>query len=189
MKQRSFLNRLYAGTVFYPTLGWNMLLGRVFRVRNWWDFVDEFVIVGARPFARDVEPLSALGVRAVVNTCEEYAGPLEEYGRLGIVQLHIPTIDFTHPTIENVRQGVEFVQKHAEQGEIVYIHCKAGRARSATIAICWLIQHRGMTPAAAQALLLSKRPHINPRLTERAVVGEFIRGLGTHESQPSHLSP
>lgn len=177
MRTRSFYDRVYAGTVFYPTLAWNLMLGRVFKYRNWWDFIDDFVIVGARPFRRDVETLSALGVRAVVNTCEEYAGPVQEYGRLGIVQLHIPTIDFTHPTIENIRQGVDFVQDHVEQGEIVYIHCKAGRARSATIAICWLIQHRGMTPIEAQALLLSKRPHINPRLTERTVVGEFVREL------------
>lgn len=177
MKKRSFYDRAYAGTVFYPTLAWNMMLGRVLKVRNWWDFIDPGVIVGARPFTRDVETLSSIGVRAVVNTCEEYGGPVQEYGRYGIVQLHIPTIDFTNPTIENIRRGVDFVQEHIEQGDVVYIHCKAGRARSATIAICWLIQHRAMTPGEAQSLLLSKRPHINPRLTERAVVQEFAAAL------------
>ncbi|MBB3207614.1 atypical dual specificity phosphatase [Rhodopirellula rubra] len=183
MKKRSFYDRVYAGTVFYPTLAWNMMLGRVLKIRNWWDFIDDHVIVGARPFARDVNALAAIGVRAVVNTCEEYGGPVEEYGRHGIVQLHIPTVDFTHPTIENVRQGVEFVQEHVSQGKIVYIHCKAGRARSATVAICWLIQYRQMSAADAQALLLSKRPHINPRLTERAVVNEFIAELKDNEPQ------
>ncbi|TWU10682.1 phosphatidylglycerophosphatase and protein-tyrosine phosphatase 1 family protein [Allorhodopirellula heiligendammensis] len=177
MKTRSFYDRLYAGSVFYPTLAWNVMLGRVLKVRRWWDFIDDHVIVGARPFTRDVETLASLGVRAVVNTCEEYTGPIEEYGRLGIVQLHIPTIDFTHPTIENVRQAVDFVDKHVQAGEVVYIHCKAGRARSATVAICWLIEHRQLSPAEAQALLLSKRPHINPRLTERAVVNEFVANL------------
>lgn len=179
MKKRSFCDRLYAGAVFYPTLAWNILLGRVLKTRNWWDFIDDHVIVGARPFARDVESLASIGVRAVVNTCEEYAGPVEEYHRLGVVQLHIPTIDFTHPTIESIRQGVEFIDEHVRAGDVVYIHCKAGRARSATVAICWLIQHRHMTPADAQTLLLSKRPHVNPRLTERAVVKEFIAGLET----------
>ncbi|MFG0254446.1 MAG: phosphatidylglycerophosphatase and protein-tyrosine phosphatase 1 family protein [Rhodopirellula sp. JB053] len=183
MKKRSFYDRAYAGTVFYPTLAWNMMLGRFLKVRNWWDFIDEFVIVGARPFTRDVNALAALGVRAVVNTCEEYGGPVEEYGRHGIVQLHIPTVDFTHPTIDNIRQGVEFVQEHASKGEIVYIHCKAGRARSATVAICWLIQYRNMTPDDAQALLLSKRPHINPKLTQRTVVREFVEGLDRDRQQ------
>ncbi len=161
------------------------MLGRVFKTRNWWDFIDDHVIVGARPFTRDVERLALLGVRAVVNTCEEYTGPIEEYGRLGIVQLHIPTVDFTHPTIENVRRAVDFIDEHVRAGEIVYIHCKAGRAQSATVAICWLIQHRQMTPADAQALLLSKRPHIHPRLTERAVVNEFVTSL---EREPVNSS-
>jgi len=170
-------DRLYATSVFYPTLGWNVLLGRILKVRNWYDGIDDCVIVGARPFRRDVLGLSQLGVKAVVNTCEEYAGPVIEYDQYGIEQLHIPTTDFTHPSLENLQMAVQFVQDHVERQELVYIHCKAGRARSATVALCWLIAHRAMTPAAAQAFLLEKRPHVNPRLTDRPVVQEFLRSL------------
>lgn len=170
-------NRLYAAGVFYPTLGWNMLLGRVLKVRNWHDFIDDHVIVGARPFARDVQAMSELGVTAIVNTCEEYEGPVSEYDQHGIVQLHVPTTDFTHPSLVDVQRSVQFVQDHVERDGIVYIHCKAGRARSATVAICWLIAHRGLTPDDAQALLLEKRPHINPRLTQRQVVKDFVKQL------------
>ncbi|MDA7978491.1 MAG: dual specificity protein phosphatase family protein [Pirellulales bacterium] len=167
------MRQLYARLVFYPTLAWNFLLARILRVRRWWDRVDPLVIVGAYPFARDVAELHAAGVRAVVNTCEEYNGPVAEYQQLQIEQLHIPTTDFTHPRLSDVERAVNFVQKHVEAEETVYIHCKAGRARSATIAICWLIKHRGMTPQAAQAKLLEARPHINPHLTQRPVVIEF----------------
>ncbi|MEM9644192.1 MAG: dual specificity protein phosphatase family protein [Planctomycetota bacterium] len=177
--------RAYAATVFYPTLAWNFLLGRVLKTRNWWDHVDPKVIVGARPFARDVAPLHDAGVRAVVNTCEEYEGPVERYAAVGIDQLHIPTTDFTHPRLEDVQQAVEFVQEHVEQGRVVYVHCKAGRARSATIAICWLIKYRGLSPAAAQGQLLDKRPHINPRLTERPVVKAFVQTLIEAENEPT----
>ena len=76
--------RLYARIVFWPTLAWNYLLGRVLNVRRWWDRIDEHVIVGAYPFAGDVASLRGEGVRAVVNTCEEYAGPLTEYDKHGI---------------------------------------------------------------------------------------------------------
>ena len=170
-------DRMYASSVFYPTLGWNVLLGRILKIRNWYDGIDDYVIVGARPFRRDVLGLSQLGVKAVVNTCEEYAGPVIEYDQYGIEQLHIPTTDFTHPSLENLQMGVQFVQDHVERQELVYIHCKAGRARSATVALCWLIAHRGMTPQAAQVLLLQKRPHVHPRLTDRPVVDEFVRSL------------
>ena len=175
MNQR--LRRLYARGVFYPTLAWNYALARTFKVRRWWDRIDPHVIVGAYPFSRDIQGLYDEGVRAVVNTCEEYAGPVIEYTRLGIEQLRIPTTDFTHPRLEDVSTAVEFVQDHVNRGETVYIHCKAGRARSATVAICWLMKYRGMTMQQAQQALLQARPHINPRLTQRAVVQQFAETL------------
>ncbi len=171
------LSRLYANTVFLPTLAWNYLLGRVFKIRRWWDFIDDHVMVGARPFGRDVTPLFDLGVRAVVNTCEEYDGPLRHYETAGIEQLHIPTTDFTHPKLDDVVAAVDFVQKHVEAGDVVYIHCKAGRARSATVAMCWLMAHRGLTAEQAQALLLTKRPHVNAFLADRPVVKLFADQL------------
>lgn len=167
--------RVFASVVFYPTLSWSYLLGRILKTRHWWDDIDSNVIVGAYPFKRDAEPLYNQGVRAVVNTCEEYVGPVSEYNRLGIEQLRIPTTDFTHPCLRDVTNAVEFIQSYVVQGHKVYIHCKAGRARSATVAICWLVKHRGLSPTEAQARLLHSRPHVNPRLTDRQVVKDFTR--------------
>ena len=65
------MKRLVARLLFVPTLLWNMLLGRLLGLRRWWDAVDDHVILGAFPFARDARRLQALGVGAVVNTCEE----------------------------------------------------------------------------------------------------------------------
>ena len=171
-------SRLYAQLVCYPTLAWNALLGRVLSVRQWWNHVDSHVIVGAYPFARDVPAMQQAGVKAVVNTCEEYTGPIGEYSKYGIEQLRIPTTDFTHPKLEDVQKAVEFVEQHAAEQHTVYIHCKAGRARSATIALCWLMKYRGMSMQQAQDALLKARPHINPRLTERPVVHQFAEANG-----------
>jgi atypical dual specificity phosphatase len=171
--------RLIARLLFYPTLCWNFLLAKILGIRRWWDPIDPHVIVGAYPFRRDVAGMHLAGIRAVVNTCEEYAGPKIEYDQRGIEQLRIPTTDFTHPRLDDVKLAVEFVQRHAEAGDIVYIHCKAGRARSATVALCWLMKYRGMSMEQAQAKLLECRPHINPNLTRRPVVREFAESLST----------
>lgn len=172
------LRRLYAQLVFYPTLAWNALLGRVLGVRQWWNHVDPHVIVGAYPFARDVPAMHEAGVKAVVNTCEEYAGPTDQYSKYEIEQLRIPTTDFTHPKLKDIEKAVDFVQTHAADDRTVYIHCKAGRARSATVALCWLMKHRGMSMQEAQQALLKARSHINPRLTERPVVHQFAEANG-----------
>ena len=167
------LKWLGARLLFPATLAWNFLLGRVLKVRNWWDFIDEKVIVGAFPFPFDVDNMAAEGVRAVVNTCNEYGGPVAQYEKHAIDQLRIPTIDFTPPSLEDIKKGVAFVSKHVEQGNTVYIHCKAGRGRSATVAICWLMSDRNMDPWEAQKHLLAHRPHVHSTLPEREVVKQF----------------
>ena len=173
---------LYARLVFRPTLLWNMFNARVLKRWNWWDLVDDTVIIGALPSVSHVEELKELGVTGVVNTCEEYGGPVAQYEIADIEQLYVPTVDFTHPTLESVEQGVEFIQRHSEGQGLVYVHCKAGRARSATIVVCWLIHAHGMTPQEAQSHLQQKRKHVNPRVFERAVVRAY------YEKQTAELA-
>jgi atypical dual specificity phosphatase len=177
------LDWLSARVIFYPTLAWNALLGRVLHVRNWWDPIDEHVVLGAFPFARDVPALADLGIRGVVNTCEEYDGPVQQYRQNGIEQFHMPTIDFTHPAYDDVYAALEFIQSHVDRNQKVYIHCKAGRGRSATVAICWVMKSQHLSAQAAQQYLLSKRGHINSRLTERPVVQKFESDFSSQKDQ------
>ncbi|MBM4088679.1 MAG: phosphatase [Planctomycetes bacterium] len=165
--------RIMARLLFGPTLAWNYLLARVLRVRHWWDEVDEGVIQGALPFPWDVPALHGLGVGAVVNTCAEYAGPARAYARFGIVQLRIPTVDFTAPALADVEKAVAFVREQRGLGRSVYVHCKAGRARSGTVVLCYLIAAKGLSPQQAQQLILRRRPHAHPRLDQRDVVRQF----------------
>ena len=133
--------------------------------------------------------LAELGVTSVVNTCDEYAGPVDAYQQHGIQQLRIPTVDFTHPLIEDVIKAVDFIEKQVADGSTVYIHCKAGRARSATVALCWLIRHQGLSPREAQKLLLDKRPHVNPRVFARPVVKQFCDHEAQRQQQAAGSSP
>lgn len=156
--------------LFYPTLLWNLLLSRVLGLREWWDRVDEHVVLGALPFARDVPRLRAAGITGVVNTCAEYTGPVAAYTRAGITQLHIPILDYSPPTEADVARALAFIREVAAKGGDVYVHCKAGRGRSATVVMCYLIAEKGMSPDEAQRHLLTVRPHVNQGLLNRAIV-------------------
>jgi atypical dual specificity phosphatase len=170
------MRALIAHLLFWPTLVWNLFLARVIPSRRrWWDRVDGNVILGALPFPKDIQPLYDAGVRAVVNTCEEYPGPTQEYERLGIEQLRVPTIDFTPPRLADVRRAVAFIASRAERGETVYVHCKAGRARSATIVACWLMYRYRISATEAESRLRQVRPHIVGELANRQVVRDFER--------------
>jgi atypical dual specificity phosphatase len=165
---------VYARILFYPTLFLNIVLCKVFGLRNWYDRIDEYVILGALPRKDDVPRLKKLGVRAVLNVCEEYSGPEEAYAAAGIEQVRLPTIDYTSPSLSTVREGVCFIEKCVSRGDLVYVHCKAGRGRSATIVLCWLIKAKKIEQTEAMNFLLERRPHVNKRLDKRKVVGEFI---------------
>lgn len=166
-----------ARLLYWPTFTWNYFLGRILQVRHWWDEVDDGVWLGAVPLSGDAKRFKKMGITGVVNMCDEYAGPLRDYESENIEQLHLPTVDFHPPTLEMIERGVEFMNQHVEKGGGVYVHCKAGRARSATVVLCYLVARKNMTPEAAQQYLLQKRPHINPLIYERKVVKEFVADL------------
>ncbi|MCH8922683.1 MAG: dual specificity protein phosphatase family protein [Planctomycetes bacterium] len=167
------MSRLLASLAFYPSLAWGMLISRVLRVWNVWDEIDDGVLLGGLPWKRDAAGLHEAGVRAVVNTCEEYDGPVQEYARLGIEQLHLPTVDFLPPSFEAINEAVDFIDRHRGAGHAVYVHCKAGRGRSATIVLCWLMRERGMTPDEAQQFMQQRRRQVSRRLAQREVVQQF----------------
>jgi atypical dual specificity phosphatase len=127
--------------------------------KGWWHEIDERVYVGAMPVQclGHIRQLHALGVRGVLNTMEEYAGPVAAYEAMGIEQLRLPVVDHREATMEQVQQGVEFVQRHVDAGAAVLIHCKGGHGRSAAIGFAWLLHRRRMSPKEAQVHILSCR--------------------------------
>uniref|UniRef100_A0AAV1T709 Uncharacterized protein n=1 Tax=Peronospora matthiolae TaxID=2874970 RepID=A0AAV1T709_9STRA len=97
-----------ARVFFYPTWPLTYLSRR----RNYWTLVDSHVLLGAAPmaFLPHVDALVARGVGAVVNLCDEYAGPTNQYKRHHIQQLRLPTIDHFEPSLEALTAAVAFIQ-------------------------------------------------------------------------------
>ncbi len=91
--------------------------------------------------------LHKLGVRGVVNMCSEYSGPISSYESLQMKQLRLPTVDHYESTLDQMIEGVKFIEQHKKRNEKVYIHCKAGHGRAAAMALCWLIHQNKGTSA------------------------------------------
>lgn len=179
--------RWLARGLYWPTLGWNMLLGRTLKVRHWWDQIEPGLYLGAVPLRQDVARLAELGIRRVVNTCEEFQGWPSLYQQHRIEQLWIPTTDFHPPSMTQIDQAVDFITEAISRREGVYVHCKAGRARSATVVLCYLMRQYGIDPETAQQTIQAKRPHVLPVIYRRDVVQQFHRQLqagadGTNQS-------
>ncbi|EOB01592.1 Protein-tyrosine phosphatase mitochondrial 1 [Anas platyrhynchos] len=125
-----------------------------------------------------------------------------EWQALGVEQLRLSTVDLSGaPSLEQLQRGVEFLLRHREQGNSVYVHCKAGRSRSATMVAAYLIQVRRVlvvrarmasfyslvwlkspelhhwTPQEAIEAIAKIRPHILIRRKQVQVLEAFHRNM------------
>nr|CAH0099227.1 unnamed protein product [Daphnia galeata] len=83
-------------------------------------------------------------VNAVVSLNEDYevrylTNQPEEWKKLGVDSIRYSVVDmFEAPPQEILLDGVEFINRTISKGGVVYVHCKAGRSRSAAL-VCLLL--------------------------------------------------
>jgi len=80
---------LFTRVTFYPSLMWNLFnyYLQPFGKHDWWNRIDNYLLLGALPSKYAVSELYKEGVRGVINTCDEYTGPISTYEQYGIKQL------------------------------------------------------------------------------------------------------
>lgn len=61
-------------------------------------------------------------------------------------------------SLDQIKEGVDFILKHKSLNQSVYVHCKAGRYRSALMVACYLCHEKKMKPEEATQFLKNIRP-------------------------------
>ncbi|KAJ8774401.1 hypothetical protein K2173_012475 [Erythroxylum novogranatense] len=135
-----------ARALFYPTLIYNVIRNKLQTEFRWWDRVHELILLGAVPFPSDVPRLKELGVRGVITLNEPYE-----------------TLVSTS------------LYQNVLHGQSTYVHCKAGRGRSTTIVLCYLVHHNRMTPGAAFDYVRSIRPRVLLASAQWKAVQEYFQ--------------
>lgn len=111
----------------------------------------------------------------------------KEWRKVGVEQLRLSTIDMTGiPTLTNLQKGVQFVLKYQSLGQSVYVHCKAGRSRSATMVAAYLIQMYSWSPEEAVGAIAKIRSHIHIRPGQFEILKEFHKEI-TSEAAKKEL--
>ncbi|KAF5810893.1 putative phosphoric monoester hydrolase [Helianthus annuus] len=123
-----------------------------------------FFLLGVVPFPKDVYWLKQLNVGGVVTLKEPYETlvPTSFYQAHDIDHPVIPTRDIAHPVIptRDYLSEVLFLLCDMSLKLTTYMHCKAGKERSTTIMLCYLVEYRYMTPIAALEYVRSRRPRV-----------------------------
>lgn len=64
----------------------------------------------------------------------------QEWAKHGVQRSWFPTIDYQPPSLHSISEGVRVIEECKRRQESVYVHCKAGKGRSAMVATCYLIK-------------------------------------------------
>jgi protein-tyrosine phosphatase len=141
-------------------------------------WITELLAVGGCYPAEQAERLASdHGLRAVVDLRDEDRDDHAELTRHGIELLHLPTQDRCAVSPEMLERGVAFVRAHLARGERVLVHCQHGIGRSATLALCVLVED-GLAPLAALELAKTRRGLVSPSPEQFGCWAAWLRAGG-----------
>lgn len=140
----------------------------------------DLAVGGAFPIERAAELASAHGVGAVVDLRDEGCDDRGALQSCGIDYfLHLPTPDLEGVSQAMLDDGVAFSRACARSGRRLLIHCAHGIGRSATLALCVLVD-RGSPPLEALRLAKDARSLVSPSLAQYKAWAAWVErwGLG-----------
>lgn len=141
------------------------------------DRVNDGLHVGGALIPDEYGRLSASGITHVIDLRKESDADIEQLKALGIEQRHVPVPDNGAPSIAQLVNIADFLDE-ADQDRSIYVHCKGGFGRAATVAVGLLVL-RGDILHDAITQMRTARPEI--RLNEEQLAR--LRSVEDHASQ------
>ncbi len=132
---------------------------KVFGVSNA-DRIHDYLYLGNVEASRDLDFLKQNQIYAIVNCTENE--PFHPYFDFK-PKLHIPVKDSRDDINQEafyqyLKESVQFIDKHVNEKNIVFVHCYWGIMRSATVVAVHLMKRYGFTPQVAIDYVKAKRP-------------------------------
>ncbi len=172
-------------------------MSRWFRSYGYADVLDD-LIVGSYPLdGEDVAMLEWLGVQRVLNLTEdsEYQDDEREaveqaYARSKIQEYRLSMTDFGGLPPVLLETATRTVSEWLDHGQRVYLHCRAGRQRSAAVAAGVIALRDGIDVDEALRQVRDRKPTADPLAHQREDLRSWWRSRGedTDASLPPSIS-
>jgi protein-tyrosine phosphatase len=137
--------------------------------------VGDGLVMGAYPQdAEDVAALVGAGVTRIFNLVQdvEYDPGARELSvaaleAAGIEETRLELVDFGSLQPQQIEVAAQAVVAWLDEGEHVYVHCRAGWQRSATVIAAVLTLRENLAPWKALEVLRERKPTANPLSHQR----------------------
>lgn len=153
--------------------------------RHWWHEITPDLILGGVPlknFAHDAQ-LKKLGVRAVLTILEKWESRWETFAstpvlsadwkKRGIIRRRVSCPDMHPVSLKELNRSTRWIHQQISKGKKTYVHCKAGRGRSAMMVVAYLMRYRRLSLEEAISFVSSKRAVIGFRPAQYNRLKEF----------------
>lgn len=143
------------------------LLRRYLLNRDWYSRITPNILLGALPLRfswskiESKEQISHILCLLEPFEVKSFVVGSKIAAARGLNYLSLPVRDFIGiPSLEQVETGIRFIDSCVRNGTSVYVHCKAGRTRSAFVVTCYLMHRDKLSTESAVEFVRSRRPHI-----------------------------
>lgn len=171
-----------------------------------WNHITDKLILGALPIATETNGMgnhrdkimeaciakgSELGgVFSIVNEFEikgENLGLIpvspEDWKEKNVHHALVPMDDFGGKIdISVVKKQVDEMHKIIESGKSVYVHCKAGKGRSFSFIVAYLLMHSDMDVTQIFGHIREKRPQVSPGSAQLILIERFRSTYCPHKA-------
>jgi protein tyrosine phosphatase (PTP) superfamily phosphohydrolase (DUF442 family) len=139
--------------------------------------------VGGRIHPEDIRRLAATGVTRVVDTRAEHCDDATALAAHGIELLYLPTPDTYPLSIDQLREGSDWILRQLADGQRVLVHCEHGVGRSVLLVAATLVAG-GMRAEEAIRLVQARRWQAAPNHMQMLRLQQFERAVRVPSTTP-----
>ena len=146
---------------------------RKFKAMSYSCILDDFLYLGCWKDAKNVGMLNGMNIQRILNVTNDQ---LKDHSKFNVKNISI--FDLPTTNIEkHFSEALNFIEDSKSKSEKILVHCHAGRSRSATIVIAYLIKNHKMTLNEAVEFVKSKRKIIRPNVGFMKQLENFEKNL------------
>lgn len=84
-------------------------------------------------------------IKAVISINEDFelrwfTPSTSEWQKLGVCHYQFSVVDGVSPSLDVIHEALQTIQHYTQRNESIYVHCKSGQGRSATVVASYLVK-------------------------------------------------